>query len=182
MIKALVLIANGSEEVETLFPVDVLRRAGVLVDLTSINEKIVVCSRNVSVVADKLFCEVNPLEYDVVVVPGGLNGSKNISNDEVVVKAISLMMEKGKLIASICAAPALVLAKHNLIKGRKATCYPGMEDLLYDAQPVTDKAVTDGHFTTSRGLGTAIEFSLELISLLEGQEVAKNVAKSVVFA
>ena len=167
MIKALVLIANGSEEVETLFPVDVLRRAGVLVDLTSINEKIVVCSRNVSVVADKLFCEVNPLEYDVVVVPGGLNGSKNISNDEVVVKAISLMMEKGKLIASICAAPALVLAKHNLIKGRKATCFPDKEFINLIGENYTGESVTvDGKLITASGPKSALDFSLAICKAL----------------
>ena len=167
MIKALVLIANGSEEVETLFPVDVLRRAGVLVDLTSINEKIVVCSRNVSVVADKLFCEVNPLEYDVVVVPGGLNGSKNISNDEVVVKAISLMMEKGKLIASICAAPALVLAKHNLIKGRKATCFPDKEFISLIGENYTGESVTvDGKLITASGPKSALDFSLAICKAL----------------
>ena len=167
MIKALVLIANGSEEVETLFPVDVLRRAGVLVDLTSINEKIVVCSRNVSVVADKLFCEVNPLEYDVVVVPGGLNGAKNISNDEVVVKAISLMMEKGKLIASICAAPALVLAKHNLIKGRKATCFPDKEFISLIGENYTGESVTvDGKLITASGPKSALDFSLAICKAL----------------
>ena len=167
MIKALVLIANGSEEVETLFPVDVLRRAGVLVDLTSINEKIVVCSRNVSVVADKLFCEVNPLEYDVVVVPGGLNGSKNISNDEKVVKAISLMMEKGKLIASICAAPALVLAKHNLIKGRKATCFPDKEIISLIGENYTGESVTiDGKLITASGPKSALDFSLAICKAL----------------
>ena len=167
MIKALVLIANGSEEVETLFPVDVLRRAGVLVDLTSINEKIVVCSRNVSVVADKLFCQVNPLEYDVVVVPGGLNGSKNISNDEVVVKAISLMMEKGKLIASICAAPALVLAKHNLIKGRKATCFPDKEFISLIGENYTGESVTvDGKLITASGPKSALDFSLAICKAL----------------
>ncbi len=168
MVKALVLIANGSEEVETLFPVDVLRRAGVYVDLTSINEKTVVCSRNVSVVADKLFEEVNALEYDAVVIPGGLNGAKNLSKDERVIKAVKEMIKSGKLVCAICAAPALVLAKHGLIKGKKATCFPDDEFINLIGENYTGEGVTvDGTLITANGPKVALDFSLAICKSLK---------------
>lgn len=167
MVKVLVLIANGSEEVETLFPVDVLRRASVLVDLTSINEKTVLCSRNVSVVADKLFSEIDVSEYDAVVIPGGLNGAKNLSKDERVIKAVEEMINSNKLVCAICAAPALVLAKHGLIKGKKATCFPDEEFISLIGENYTGENVTvDGTLITANGPKSALDFSLAICKAL----------------
>ena len=183
MSKVYVFLADGFEEVEGLTVVDMLRRAKV--DLTTVSimgRKEVTGRSNITVMADYLYEETASFaDGDMLVLPGGMPGTTYLEEYAPLRQLILDYDKQEKRLAAICAAPS-VFGKMGLLKGRKATCYPGMEDLLLEAIPVLDKAVTDGHYTTSRGLGTAIEFSLELISLLEGPEVAKNVAESVVFA
>ena len=183
MSKVYVFLADGFEEVEGLTVVDMLRRAKV--DLTTVSimgRKEVTGRSDITVLADCLYEDADSFEDgDMLVLPGGMPGTTYLEEYAPLRELILKYDSEGKRLAAICAAPS-VFGKMGLLKGRKAACYPGMEDLLLGAAAVTDKAVTDGHYTTSRGLGTAIEFSLELISLLEGPEMAKNVAKSVVFS
>ncbi len=168
MIKALVLIADGSEEVETLFPVDVLRRSGVEVSLTSVNEKTVTCARGVKIVADKILSEVNFEDYDCFVVPGGMPGATNISNQPIVIEGLKNAMDKGKIVASICASPAVVLAKHSLLNGKKATCYPAQNFIDLIGENYTGESVTVcDNLITANGPKVALDFSLAICKALK---------------
>lgn len=182
MSKVYVFLADGFEEIEGLMVVDLLRRAGVELETVSIMGRRDVTGRSdITVMADRLFEEVSSYEDgDMLVLPGGMPGTTYLEEYAPLREWILKYDQAGKRLAAICAAPT-VYGKMGLLKGRKATCYPEMEGLLLGAEPVTDAVVTDGNYTTSRGLGTAIQFSLELISLLQGSETAEKVAKSVVF-
>ena len=179
MSSALVLVADGSEEIETLTPVDYLRRAGVDTKLVSVKEgKSVVMSHGVKLEADcdgSLICEcLSKSELpDAVVVPGGMPGSTNIAENEDVREFIKEMNAGGKLVCAICAAPAVVLPATGALDGRDWTCYPGMEDRLIEAEYVDDAGVvTDGNIITGRGMGVSVDFGLELLKALRGEQAA----------
>ena len=181
MKKAVIFIADGSEEIETLTPVDYLRRAGIDVTLVAVGEsRNVVCSRKVGVVADMTLDEYlksgeNP---DAVVVPGGMPGTKNIAESKPAVDFVKKMDGEGKLVCAICAAPALVLSKTGCLAGKKWTCYPSMEEAVPDFREnhVSGKAfVHSGNLITGRGPGAAEEFSMEIVKTLAGPDVAAKV-------
>ena len=122
-----VLISNGTEEIEVVTPVDVLRRSGALVDLVSVVDKQIIGSHGIVITADKQIEEICEEDYDGIVIPGGMPGAKIISENKTAISIISSMMKKGKMVAAICASPAVVLASHGLIECVKATCYPAKE-------------------------------------------------------
>ena len=119
-------------------------------------------------------------QADLLVLPGGMPGTLHLGEHQGLAKLLGDFSARGKRIAAICAAPS-VLGGLGLLKGKKAVCYPGFEDKLTGAAVETKEVVTDGNITTSRGLGTAIPFALELISLLFGEEKAEEIRKSVVY-
>lgn len=180
---AVVFIADGSEEIETLTPVDYLRRAGVEVTIVAISSsRTVTMSRGVSVNADitleSYLSSVSNGLPDAVVVPGGMPGTKNIAASRSALTFIETMLKDGRLVCSICAAPAYVLSKTGALDRRKWTCYPGCEDqaLDYKSQLVTDKPfVHDGNVITGRGAGTAEEFAMEIVKTLCGEEICMKV-------
>lgn len=182
MSKVYVFLADGFEEIEGLMVVDLLRRANVDLTTVSIMGRSCVTGRSdISVLADCLFEERESLDDgDMLVLPGGMPGTTHLENYQPLRDLILKYDKEGKRLAAICAAPS-VYGKMGLLKGKAATCYPGMEDLLEGAEVSFEKVVTDGNYTTSRGLGTALEFSLELIRLLSDEKTAEKVAKSVVF-
>ena len=191
MKSAVVFLADGFEEVEALTPVDYLRRAGVevftvAVPSSTMNDPyIVMGSHKIPVIADMNFAEFKQ-EFetelpDLVFAPGGMNGSKNLAANEEVLSFIKKCSEGSKQVAAICAAPALVLSKTGILKGKNWTCYPGMEDEV-DADDVEDSTscanvpfVTDGNITTGRGAGAAEEFTMELVKILCGEEVSEKI-------
>ena len=177
-----VFLADGFEEIEALTPVDLLRRAGVEVGTVSIypGRKEVTGARNICVKADLTIDDADMDAAQLIVLPGGMPGTVNLLECGRLMEAVDAFNAKGKCIAAICAAPARILGSKGLLKGKKATCYPGMESLMEGATPVTKTVVTDGNITTSRGLGTAVDFACELISLLCGEEKAKEIRTSVV--
>ena len=157
MSKVYVFLADGFEEIEGLTVVDLLRRAGIeTITVSVMGREEIIGSHRIPVTADTLIGKVHPTKEDMLVLPG--NGR----------------------IAAICAAPT-VLGKLGLLNGRKAICYPGMEDGLTGAEVTVEPVVTDGNITTSRGLGTAIPFALRLIEELSGKETADRIAESVVY-
>jgi 4-methyl-5(b-hydroxyethyl)-thiazole monophosphate biosynthesis len=169
---ALVIFAEGFEEVEAVASVDVLRRAGVRVTLAGVKSLIVKGSRNIGVQTDVLLKGIKDLP-DAVILPGGLPGAMNLAKSGEVAKLVKQMSEAGKLVAAICAAPAVVLAPLGILDGKKATCYPGCEPdfsskIVYSKEGV----VVDGNIITSQGPGTALEFALVIAALLEGKEMA----------
>ncbi len=175
-------LADGFEEIEALTPVDLLRRAGVDIVTVSIypDRKNVTGARRIEVCADITIDDVDMSKADILFLPGGMPGTVNLLECAPLMDLVDEQYSKGKRIAAICAAPARILGSKGLVKGRRATCYPGMEDMLEGATAVTDSVVTDGNITTSRGLGTAVDLACELISIMCGQEKADEIRKSVV--
>ena len=176
-----VFLADGFEEIEALTPVDLLRRAQIEVKTVSVypDRKNVTGARGIAVTADLTIADTED-GADMLVLPGGMPGTVNLLECKKLMDMVDDHNAKGKRIAAICAAPAKILGSKGLLKGKKATCYPGMEDLLDGATPVIKTVVTDGNITTSRGLGTAVDFACELISLLADGETSDRIRASVV--
>ena len=171
MARVLVPLAQGCEELEAVTIIDLLRRAGIEVISAGLDGQTVRASRGVLLVPDMELDQALLSDYDMVVLPGGLPGADHLDADRRIADLLVKMADGGKYIAAICAAPK-VLASGGLLKGRRATAYPGvlealaLEDTRIEDQPV----VTDGRLVTSRGPGTAMDFALRLIELLTGRE------------
>ncbi len=181
MSKVLIFLADGHEEIEALTVVDLLRRAGIDITMVSMNpDRNVTGSHNIRINADITLAEADFDSADMLVLPGGMPGTLNLEANELLMSKVEDFNNAGKYIAAICAAPT-VFGHKGLLKGRKACCYPGMHDQLTGAEVSFDKVCADGNIITSRGLGTAIEFALMIISRLSGQAVADKIANSVVY-
>ncbi len=186
MKKAVVFIADGSEEIETLTPVDYLRRAGVEVSLVSVGTagRTVGMAHGVSVNADVtletyLSDSGNALP-DAVVIPGGMPGASNIADSRSAVDFIRKMNDDGRLVCSICASPAIVLSKTGALEGKKWTCYPGMSGEAGAAVKTHVDGVPfvhDGNLITGRGPGASEQFSMEIVTALVGSSVAADIKK-----
>lgn len=174
----LVLLADGFEEIEALTPVDLLRRAGLDVKTCGIGGKTVMGSHKIPVICDTLPEEVNIDSVSLVIFPGGMPGALNLDASPFTDKIIAAVTKGGGRLAAICAAP-LVLGRRGLLNGKKATCYPGFEDELKGAFVCDAGVVTDGNITTARGMGVALEFSKELITLTLGEDTKNSVSKSI---
>lgn len=181
MKKTAILFANGYEEVEALTVVDLLRRAKIGCEILSVADSgQVTGSHGISIGADRNFSGTDFSQYDGVILPGGMPGTTNLAADERVLALLRSFAAAGKLTAAICAAPTL-LAKAGLLDGKKAVCYPGMEEQLTGAKVSFDPVAVDGTVITSRGLGTAIPFALSIVQYFEGRERAEALASSVVY-
>lgn len=181
MSKVYVFLADGFEEIEGLTVVDLLRRAKI--DLTTVSvmgREEITGSHQITVKADTLIENIVPTEEDMLVIPGGMPGTLHLRDCEALSGFLKAANEKESQIAAICAAPT-VFGSLGFLNGRKAICYPGMEDGLVGAEVTVEPVVTDGHITTSRGLGTAIPFALRLISILKDEETARAIADSIVY-
>ncbi|OQR92077.1 hypothetical protein ACHHYP_04090 [Achlya hypogyna] len=178
---ALIPVANGSEEIETVCLQDVLVRGGVHVTLASVSgEKLVKMSRGLQVQADTVIEECATSAFDLIVLPGGLPGANHLRDCPVLIDMLRRQKESGKLYGAICASPAVVLHPHNLLIGPNATAYPAFADKVpsYSSQRV----VVHDNCITSQGPATAMEMGIELVRLLRGDEVAKTVAAGLLFA
>lgn len=181
MKRAVMLFAEGYETVEALMVVDVLRRGGVEVTMTSISEEeFVRSSHGVNVEMDAVMGEIDVLSYDAIILPGGMPGTLNLGESDAVKKAVLAMNEAGKIVSAICAAPG-VLGKYGLLEGKNACSYPDHEVNLRGAQVLREPVVTDGNIVTSRGLGTALEFGLRLLELLEGVGKADQIREAIIY-
>lgn len=176
MKKAIVFLAVGFEEMEAVGTVDVLRRGGIETKTVSItSEHKVTGAHGMEFTTDALFSETDFSDADALVLPGGMPGSKNLNECEPLKELLIQQYKQKKIVAAICAAP-LVLGGLGLLKGRKATCYPGFEPTLIGAV-VTDKPVeVSDHIITGKGPGLVYNFALALLSSLKGDAVAEEVA------
>ena len=182
MSEVCVFLADGFEEIEGLTVVDMLRRAGVSVETVSVMEKKkIVGSHGIIVKADKRFKKADFSETKMLVLPGGLKGTENLKAHQGVQAQVVDFAMTGKYVAAICAAPT-ILAELGLLDGKKAVCYPSMEEELTGAEVADEPAVADGNVITGRGMGASIEFALLLIEALRGREKADEIAEQVVFA
>lgn len=178
MKKAVIILAEGFEEIEAVTPIDILRRCEVKVTVAGLLNKIVKGSRDISIQADCLVDDI-PDDFDVLILPGGAKGAKNLAASTKVANLILEQNNKGKLIAAICAAPALVLSPTGILSNKKATGHPDHEKAFNaDVTYLTDNVVMDGNIITSRGAGTAFDFALKLGELLAGNEIAEKVCRA----
>lgn len=181
--KVLVIFADGFEEVEALAPVDTLRRAGASVVMAALKknkELTAEGSHGITVKCDAALENVNCDEFDAVVIPGGLRGAKNLAASSLVGECLKSTDRRGALVCAICASPALVLYPLGILDGRKAVCYPGMEIENSRAQFLTDRVCRDKNIITSRGAGCAMEFALEIVKALFGEEKALSLHDGMV--
>lgn len=175
------MVADGYEEVEMLTVVDLLRRAGMTCDIISVTgKKELTSSHKVTVIADLMYEEADFGSYDALAIPGGMPGTINLGAHAGVCEQLKKACAEGKLIAAICAAPT-VFGKLGLLNGKRAICYPGMEDQLTGADVTYEPAVRDGNIITSRGMGTAIDFGLAILTYFEGEEAAAALAEKIVY-
>lgn len=182
MAKICVFTADGFEEVEGLTVVDLLRRAGEEVLMVSISDSLSVTgSHGIEIKADTFFDDVDYDTVDMLVLPGGMPGTVNLGEHKGLCSLLKEFDKQGKRVAAICAAPS-VLAALGILEGKEAACYPGFEGKLKQggARVLEESVVRDGNVTTSRGVGTAIDFALELISQLEGDVKSHQIKKSIV--
>ena len=174
-----VMLADGFEEIEAIEPVDILRRGGVEVKTVSIKEEtLVMGAHNIPVVADMSvynMTDVNDMEG--LILPGGA-GHELLDASNEVHGLINHALSENIIIAAICAAPS-VLGKKMILSGKRATCFPGFEKYLYDAEIVSDKAVVDGKIVTARGAGAAKDFGFLLLTMLKDEKTAKELEKTM---
>ena len=174
-------LAEGFEEIEALTVVDLLRRAGIEVNTVSIGDLLVTGAHGISVKADMLIDDARYSQCQMIVLPGGMPGSKNLENCQLLQDMIDQFNQEEKYIAAICAAP-MILGHKDLLKNRKAVIYSGMEKHLgKKAIVVPDKAVVDGHFITGKGPGCAIDFALKIISVLKGENKANSIKEELLY-
>jgi 4-methyl-5(b-hydroxyethyl)-thiazole monophosphate biosynthesis len=176
MKQIIVFLANGFEEMEALIPVDVWRRAGFDVKMVTINSQLEVTgAHQIKVVADQLFEESDFSSADLLFLPGGMPGASNLDAHDGLKALLTAFNSKGKILGAICAAP-MVLGHNGLLEGKKATCFPSFEKDLVGANHTGKTVEVDGNIITARGAGVAFEFSLKVVELLSGKEVAKKLA------
>ncbi|MBU0468854.1 MAG: DJ-1/PfpI family protein [Candidatus Omnitrophica bacterium] len=179
--KVLVILAEGFEEVEAITPIDVLRRAQVEVVVAGLDSERITGSRGVTVIADKVLDE-DDIEFDALILHGGNPGAINLGNSGIVKELVKKMNGQGKIIAAICAAPAVVLGPIGVLNGKKATCFPGSEKGFPDSvEFCEDNVVIDGNIITSRGMGTSLEYSLAIVEKLIDKQTADRISKAVVW-
>lgn len=174
-----VFLAHGFEEIEALAVVDVLRRAELDVLTVGVGEDFVIGSHQIPVAAD--INEKNLVldeRVEAIVLPGGMPGTLNLEKSPVVQKAIDWAVENDKLICAICAAPS-ILGHKGLLKEKKATCFPGFEEELFGAEVSRDFVVKDGNFITAKGMGSAIEFGLQIAEILTTPLETKKIRASL---
>lgn len=181
MKKAYVFLAEGFEEIEAVTPVDLLRRKGMDAKLVSVTgNRQVTGAHGICYTADLLFKEVDFGALDGIILPGGMPGTKNLQAHQGLRQAILEFDQRGKWICAICAAP-MILGEMGLLKGRKATIYPGMEEHLLGAEVSSQEVCQDGHIITSQAPGTAMAFALALTQAFLGKEAEKALAEDVVY-
>jgi 4-methyl-5(b-hydroxyethyl)-thiazole monophosphate biosynthesis len=175
MKKVLVVLAEGSEELEAVSIIDVLRRAKARLDVVSVGDLEVTCSKGLRLSCEKRIEEVIDEEYDLIAIPGGMPGAQNLSASAPFIGLLRRHLQRGGLVGAICAAPAVVLEPLRATSGKRVTCHPAFRHLLkagtYDDSPV----VVDGNLITGKGAGHAIAFALRLLETLFDPETVEEV-------
>ena len=172
---ALVILAEGFEEIEAVTPIDVLRRAGAEVTVAGVGDGPITGSRGVTILPDAPLAEVADRDYDVVVLPGGMPGATNLRDEPRMKEILTRTLEKDGVVGAICASPAVVLDTLGFLVGKVATCHPALAEDMKTGNRTEDRVVVDGNIVTSKGPGTALEFSLALVRHVFGPAKAHEV-------
>ena len=176
-----IFLADGYETVEALTVVDMMRRASLPVTRISMNPSLTVTtSHRISMQADALFSETDFSDAEMLILPGGMPGTTHLAESSALCTLVTDHCKAGGNIAAICAAPT-VFGQLGLLEGRRACCYPGLEERILGAQTTTDPVTVDGNIITSRGMGTAIAFAAAIIEKLAGSEKATAILNSIVY-
>lgn len=177
--KVYAFLADGSEEVELLAVVDVLMRGGQDVKLVSVTgTRDAVTAHKVKIQADLEFSEADVTDADLLFLPGGMPGTRNLEAHEGLVAALKQAYAENKRIAAICAAPS-ILGKLGFLEGKQATCFPGFEPDLKGAFYTKQGVITDGNITTARGLGYALDLGIELLKYLADENEARKIKEAI---
>ena len=171
-------LAEGFEEIEALCPLDLLRRAGLSVTTVGVGAKQITGAHGITVQADVLDTEYADPSPEMVILPGGMPGTLNLSESEVVKNAIRAAHSEGTYLAAICAAPS-ILGDMGLLVGKEAVCFPGFEEHLTGANLSSCRVVRDGKIITAAGMGVALEFGLTLVAALCGEDQAEALRRAV---
>lgn len=174
-----VFFAEGVEEIEAITIVDILRRSKINVITISITDKKkVIGSHDIPIITDKLFFETDFSCGEMLILPGGINGTNNLNNHLGLKKLLKQYNTEGKKIAAICAAP-LILGELNLLHKTKATVYPGFEDKLLGAIYVQDNVIKDNNIITGKGPAFVFKFALLIVTELKGKKKADEIAEGM---
>ena len=176
-------MADGFEEIEGLTVVDILRRAGVDIDMVSISGRLEVNgSHGIVIKADKIIADIDQEDYNMLVLPGGKVGTENLEKCEKLIDMIGSFYGAGKYIAAICAAPS-IFAHRGFLMGRKATSHPSFESHLEEGGAIVTHAPVeiDSGIITGQGMGASIEFELAITSIMSGREKADSIAEAIVY-
>jgi 4-methyl-5(b-hydroxyethyl)-thiazole monophosphate biosynthesis len=172
-------LAEGFEEIEAIAPIDIFRRAGLIVTTVSISdEKAVTGAHGITVLADSIFEQTNFVEDSMLFLPGGLPGTTNLDNHSGLKTLIQIQSDKGNKMAAICAAPS-IFGKMGLLADKEAICYPGFENQLQKATLSTSDTIRSGNIFTAKAAGSAMDFTLMIVSDLKGKEVAEAIRASM---
>jgi protein deglycase len=179
MKQLLLFLAPGFEEIEAISTIDILRRADIQVYSVSITGDVrVVGAHGIAVEADILYPDVDFEKTDMLILPGGAPGTKNLNVHEGLKAALLKFAEEGKPLAAICAAPR-ILGQLGILDGKEATCYPGNEEYLKDAKLSKLMVVQDGSIITASGPGAAIEFALKIVSFYLGEKKSEEILSNL---
>jgi 4-methyl-5(b-hydroxyethyl)-thiazole monophosphate biosynthesis len=184
MTKVLVLATDGSEDIELVTSVDILRRASLTTVIAALdsNTKKITCALGLNIIPDASLDAIDPAEFDALLLPGGSKGAKTFTESPRVQQLIKQMHGAGKLVSAICAGP-MALAKSGILRGRHATIYPGLEGVLDEGGAVVkhEQVVHDGNVVTGRGPGAAIPFALKVVQCLVSEAVCKKIAQDMLY-
>lgn len=180
MKKICIPLAEGFEETEAVTLIDVLRRADFQVKTASLGSNLVQGAHDITVEADCLLKDISAKEFDMIILPGGMPGTKYLLESPIIKKLLEDFSKKDKYIGAICAAP-MVLASAGLLENKAATSFPGTENKLGGAKVKTDRVVLDGNIITSKGPGTAMEFALAIVEKLAGIEKRDSLAEALIY-
>ncbi len=175
------LVARGFEEIETVATVDILRRAGIdvrTVGISKLNSDVIAGAHNMSLVTDLRQKDIRTANIDGIILPGGMPGTVNLEKSKTVGDLIRHCAENNKYICAICAAPQ-ILGHMGLLRGKRATCFPGFEGELIGAEYMEAAAVKDGNIITGRGPGCTVDFALLIVEILKGADVAEKLRDSM---
>ncbi len=170
-------LAPGFEEIEALLPLDLMRRAGLEVKTVGVGSRDITGSHGITVKADITDSDLSDNAPECVILPGGMPGTKNLDASPVVHKALDDAVENNALICATC-VPTMIRGKRGILRGKKATCFPGFEEYLEGAT-VGGRAVRDGRVITAVGMGAALEFGIEIVAAIKGREEAEELAAAV---
>lgn len=179
--RTLVVLAEGFEEIEAVTPIDLLRRAGIEVHIAGLDSINITGARSITINCDIVVDEIDSI-YDAIIIPGGMPGAKNLSESKKLQDIIMEHYNRGKLIGAICAAPVVVLSPLSILDDRVFTCYPGFESRFNRGEFSESRVVVSENIVTSRGPGTAMEFSLKLIEILQSRHDSNKIKEAIIFS